>query len=161
MCASILGFQAPLLRSIADDLKLPKVSAIAVLPGVQDVYRITVHFFDGRACHSVATLRRSLTDGMLLETFYQHALGQQPLTRQIEEARYDAFVKALKSIHFDKMPDQPDLPAHHSTDLWLVERAAGNFRHSVILAPDEARDDFSRLANAVKNGLPEALRIVK
>jgi hypothetical protein len=161
MCASMLGFQAPLLRSVADQLKLPSVKVIAQQPGVQEVYRITVHYFDGRACNSVATLRRSSTVGIRLETVYQHALGEQPLVHQIEDLRFEAFVKAVKGLRFDKLPDQPNLPDHHSTDLWLIERAAGTFAHSVILAPELARDDYSMLANAVKHGLPEALRVVK
>jgi len=53
------------------------------------------------------------------------------------------------------------LPAYNLTDLWLIERAAGTFAHSVILAPELARDEYSKLVNAVKNGLPEALRVVK
>jgi hypothetical protein len=43
----------------------------------------------------------------------------------------------------------------------LVERAAGTFIHSVVVAPDTAVDHHARLVNAVKNGLPEALRLVK
>ena len=85
----------------------------------------------------------------------------KPITHPIEDARYQEFVKAVMGLHFDKLPDQPDLPAYNSTDLWLIERAAGTFSHSVILAPELARDEFSKLVNAVRNGLPEALRQVK
>ena len=28
------------------------------MPGVREVYRFTVHYYDGRACNSVATLMR-------------------------------------------------------------------------------------------------------
>ena len=165
MCASILGFQAPLLRAIADQLGLKPVTEIARTPGVQEVYRVTVQYYDGRACNSVATLRRSsagaLSDGAALETVYQRALARKPIAHRIEEARYEEFVRAVKSLNFDRMRDQPDLPDYNSTDLWLVERAAGTFAHSVILAPEQARDDYGRLVNAVRHGLPEALRQVK
>ncbi len=161
MCASILGFQAPLLRGVADQLKLTPIQEIARQPGVQEVYRITVHYYDGRACNSVATLRSTLIDGVVLETVYQRALNHRPIVHRIENERYKVFTEAVKWLRFDRMQDQPDLPEYHSTDLWLVERAAGTFYHSVIVAPELARDSYARLANAVKNGLPEALRQVK
>lgn len=166
MCASLLGFQAPLLRSIAEELQLPPLTEIARQPGTHEVYRITVHYYDGRACNSVATLRGSATQAVMLEVLYQRALNRKPLTHHIEDQRYTAFVKALKSVGFDHLGDQPGLPAHDATDLWLVERAAGTFSHSVIIAPELAplglvRDNYRRLANAVKNGLSEALRQVK
>ncbi len=157
----MLGFQAPLLRSVADQLKLPSVKTLARQPGIHELYRITVHYFDGRACNSVATLRRASVEGLVLETVYQHALGEQPLVHQIDEVRFEALVKAIKGLRFDKLADQPNLPDHHTTDLWLVERAAGTFVHSVILAPEIALDQYNALANAIKHGLPEALRVVK
>ncbi len=67
----------------------------------------------------------------------------------------------MASVSFDHLPDQPDLPGYDATDLWLVERAAGTFAHSVIVAPDLARDQYARLVNAVKHGLPAVLRQVK
>lgn len=161
MCASILGFQAPLLRSIADQLGLPPASEVARKPGVREVFRFTVHYYDGRACNSVATLSVVQTSGVRLENVYQRALNRKPITYPIEDARYAEFVRAVMGIHFDKLPDQPNLPAYNSTDLWMIERAAGTFLHSVILAPEFALNDYSKLTNAVRNGLSEALRVVK
>lgn len=161
MCASILGFQAPLLRAIADQLGLKAIGEIAKLPGVTGVYRITVQYFDGRAFNSVATVRASQTGEIVLEVVYQRLQALKPIAHRIDDARYEIFVQAVKSLRFDHMRDQPDLPDYNSTDLWLVERAAGTFYHSVILAPDLALDDYGRLVNAVRNGLSEALRIVK
>lgn len=161
MSASLLGFQAPLLRAIADQLGLKSIAEIAKLPGVAGVYRITVHYFDGRACNSVATVRATRTTGVSAEAVYQRALALKPITHRIDDARYEVFVQAVKSLRFDHMRDQPNLPAYNSTDLWMVERAAGTFYHSVILAPELAHDDYARLVNAVRNGLSEALRQVK
>mgnify|MGYP003525698840 CR=1 FL=1 len=161
MCASMLGFQPPLLRSVAAQLQLPLITELARQPGIDEIYRITIHYFDGRACNSVATLRASHATGILLETAYQRALNRQPLRHTIDELRYAEFVRALKSLSFDRMSDQPNLPAYNSTDLWMIERAAGTFSHGVILAPEIAREGYGRLANAVKHGLPEALRQVR
>jgi hypothetical protein len=157
----ILGFQAPLLRAIADQLGLPPVAEVARRPGVSEIYRVTVQYFDGRACNSVATLLGTSSAEIMLEIAYQRALARKPLAHHIDRASYAEFVKAVKGLRFDHMPDQPDLPTYNSTDLWLIERAAGTFAHSVILAPELAGGEYSRLANAVKNGLPQALRIVK
>ncbi len=161
MSGSLLGFQAPLLRAIADQLGLSPVTEVAQQPAVQEVYRITVLYYDGRYCNSVATLVDSQVSGATLEIVYQRALNNQPISHPIRDIRYVRFVKAVKGIPFDQMRDQPNLPAYNSTDLWLVERAAGTFSHSVILAPALARDRHNRLANAVKHGLPEALRELK
>ncbi len=57
--SSFLGFQVPLLRSVIDSCKLPPVRQVAQQPGVQVVYRITIHLFDRRASDSVSTLRCS------------------------------------------------------------------------------------------------------
>jgi hypothetical protein len=161
MSASILGFQAPLLRGIADQLGLKPISEIARKPDVTEVYRITVHYFDGRACNSVATLHATQTGEIVLEIAYEGALASKPITHEIDLTRWEDFVQAVKSLSFDRMRDQPNLPEYDSTDLWLVERAAGTFSHSVILAPEIALDAHGRLANAVRHGLPEALRQVK
>ena len=161
MSPSILGFQSPLLRGIAEQLQLPSVRELARQPGSHEIYRITIHYFDGRACNSVSTLRRIVAGNFVLGSAFQRALGNKSLAHTIERERYADFVKALNSLNFDHMGDQPNLPGYNSTDLWMVERAAGTFSHSVILAPELARDNYMRLVNAVRNGLPEALRQIK
>ena len=161
MSASILGFQPPLLRGIAEALGLATVNSIARQPGTHEVYRISVLYYDGRACNSAATLYSAANAETVFEVAFQRALQRKPLRHRIEDERFETFVKALKSVRFDRMGDQPNLPAYLSTDLWLIERAAGTFSHSVIVAPEEARDDYGKLVNAVRHGLPEALRRVK
>jgi hypothetical protein len=157
--SGVLGYQLPLLRGIAERIGLPTVAQIALRPGVQAVYRITVHYHDGRACDSTATLLRTTATGIAFEVHFQNALEGKPLTPEIAPKRYEEFVTALQNIGFDRMGDQPDLPG--ASDLWLVERGAGTFVHSVVVAPELAKDAHTRLVNAVKNGLPEALRMVR
>jgi hypothetical protein len=159
--SSILGYYFPTMRGIAQRLKLETVAQIAQRPGVQAVYRVTVHYYDGRACDSVTTLCKSVADGITLDIRFQNALGGKPLTQLIAPARFEEFVKALWGIGFDHMRDEPLLTGYRPVDVWLVERAAGGFVHGVILAPELAKDNHARLVNAIRNGLPEALRIVK
>jgi hypothetical protein len=157
--SGVLDYHLPLLRGVAQRIGLATVAQMARRPGVQAVYRVTVHYFDGRACDSVATLCKTAANDMTFEVHFQNALGGKPLTPLITPARYDEFVKALQNIRFDRMSDQLNLPS--TSDVWLVERAAGTFTHNVLVAPEAAIDSHARLVNAVKNGLPEALRVVK
>jgi hypothetical protein len=46
-------------------------------------------------------------------------------------------------------------------DLWLLERAAGSFNHSVVIAPALAQGAYNTLAACVKTYIPEALREVR
>lgn len=155
-----LGYHLPTLRGVAEHLHLERVTQLARRPGMQAVYRITVHYFDGRASDSAATLYRTTADGVRFELRFQRALGGKPLSSPVSLDTYETFIKALQSIGFDHMDDQPNLPAYNMTDVWLIERGAGTFVHSVIVAPELASGAHARLVNAVRNGLPEALRMM-
>ncbi|HLU08117.1 MAG TPA: hypothetical protein VK003_00485 [Oceanobacillus sp.] len=156
--SGLIDYPLFLLRGITERIGLPATTQVARRPGVQVVYRVTVHYRDGRACDSVATLVKSVAEGVRLEIHYQNALEGKPLTPEIPPERYEDFVQALQNIGFDQMRDQPDLP--NAADLWLVERASGTFVHGVVVAPDSASEQHARLVNAVRNGLPEALRMI-
>ncbi len=157
---SVLRSHAPALRSIGDHMGLESAAAIAKHPGVVAVYRITVHYFDGRAHDSVTTLKRMTTGEPSLETVYLRAFQHKALTHPITLERVEAFAVALSEVKFDRMGDQANLPEYASTDLWFIERAAGMFSHGVVIAPATAEGDYGRLVNAVKNGLPEAIKQV-
>ena len=156
--SGLVDYHLPMLRGVAEGIGLPTVVQMARRPGVQVVYRVTVYYHDGRACNSVAMLLHTTGQGIACEVHYQNALDGKPLTPEITPARFDDFVRALQNIGFDRMGDQPDLPS--AADLWLVERAAGTFLHSVVIAPDTANDNHARIVNTVINGLQEALRQV-
>lgn len=159
-----LTFHAPLLRSVAGRLHLPTVITLARAAGVIGVWRITVHYYDGRHPDSVATLIRRMGSMTTLERRSERP-DDRPVVRTLSDARWETFNRALVSLRFDSLTDQPDLPVYDTTDLWLVERAAGIFVHSVIVAPDLAdtvwrttgRESWARLVSAVRNGLPEAV----
>jgi len=159
---SLLGYHVPMLRAIPDELGLVPVMEIVRRPGITDVYRITVHYYDRRACDSVATLIRTMAGGAVLETVYRRALDQKPLAHKLDDRRYRAFVTAIKTTGFDKLIDQTGLPAYDSTDVWMIERAAGSFNHSVVVAPESVQSaPHKALIDAVRSYLPEALRMVK
>ncbi|MBE2266735.1 MAG: hypothetical protein IAE80_00795 [Anaerolinea sp.] len=158
---SLLGYHVPLLRGLAAELKCAPVGEMAQRPGVTDVYRVTVHYYDRRACDSVATLVKTITGGVTLDVVYRRALAQKPLTYKIAEERYQKLVLAFKAAGFDKLVDQSGLPAHDSTDVWMVERAAGSFVRGIIVAPDvPAPAPYQAVIAAVRHALPEAMRMV-
>lgn len=152
-----IPFHLALLRSVLERLDVERLGYVVSMPAVQGAIRVTVHYYDGRACDSAATFIRRTGDTAALEMVYEKPLGV-PLVRSLPAERYDVLARALAGLRFDHLPDQPDLPTYDSTDLWLIERAAGTFLHGVIVAPELAQGDYARLANAIRNGLPEALR---
>jgi hypothetical protein len=153
----LLGYQAPALRAVADTLRLLTVAQIARQPGVIAVYRVTALYFDGRASSSVGTLKR-IGSGAVLELVYGRALGSKPLLKTLPLSRCTGFAGALATCGFDKLPDQPNLPERASADLWLIERAAGSFVRSVIVAPALAAGAHRALVEAVQTHLPDVLR---
>jgi hypothetical protein len=153
--------QAPALRAFAERVGVPTVNVLARQPGTAAVFRVTAHYHDRRAQDSIATLKKDVS-GIRLELVYDRALNQKPLNYTISAERYETFFRAVLSLGFDRLTDQADIPPHDVTDIWLVERAAGTFAHSFLIAPQLAQDGaHARLINAVRNGMPEMLRVVK
>ncbi|MCA9909745.1 MAG: hypothetical protein KC519_13905 [Anaerolineae bacterium] len=146
------------LRAVAEHVGQPGVSQLARAPGVQTVYRVTVFFADRRACHVVATVVKTQIGGTHLTLLFEGALGHKPLVYPLADDRLERLIRALALADFDHLPDQPNLPEYATTDLWFIERAAGAFSHSVIVAPALAQDVYATLAATVREHLPEALR---
>lgn len=159
---SLLGYHVPLLRAIPDALGLVPLTAVALRPGVGEACRITVHYYDRRAPDSVATLLKGMPGGVTLEMVYRRALDHKALIYPLDEGRYRTFVTAIKTMGFDKLTDQSGLPAYDSTDVWMIERAAGAFYKSVVVAPNIAPSaPHSTLIDAVRLHLPEALKSIR
>ncbi|MFN8529015.1 MAG: hypothetical protein U0670_10415 [Anaerolineae bacterium] len=159
--AGLIRSHLSLLRDIANALKLPDVQAEGRTPGLIAVYRITVRYHDGRACDSAATLWHQQGDRWRLEIGYRGAFEGKLLHYPMTPARGDAFAAALASVGFDRLGDSPDVPLYPTADLWLIERAAGTFYRGVLLAPETTGEPYTRLVNAVQNGLPEAVKRVE
>lgn len=149
---------APMLHAMAERLGQPAIRAAARRPGVSGVLRVIAHYYDHRAHDSVATVRRMATGEAALEMAYDHALGGRVLTRALEAERFEACWRDLLGLGFDRMPDQPGLPLYDAADLWLVERAAGGFAHSVLLMPTAQADPHRALVRLIRRALPEMVR---
>jgi hypothetical protein len=152
--------QAFLLRSIAERLGQQPVKAIIKAPDVLAVYRATIYYHDRRARDSCATLCDRRSSGAQLAVAYRGAFQQKPISYPITETRYEAFTQALVKLRFDHMGDQPGMPLY-GLDFWMIERAAGSFVHSVIVAPQTAQGAHAKLVGLIKEHLPEALRVIE
>jgi hypothetical protein len=148
------------LRAIADQMGLPSTKQIAQTPGVSAVYRLTVRYHDRRAADSVATLQRMGKSEPKLEICYRELFNHKPMTTALNTERYDAFAAALQQVHFDNLGDQQNIPPH-GVDLWLLERGAGTFNKSIILAPELTGSVYARFVYLIGSTLPEAVREVK
>jgi hypothetical protein len=148
------------LRAIADQMKVPTTRQLAQSPGVSAIYRLTVRYHDRRAADSVATLRRIGKGEAKLEIVYRGLFNHKPVVISFDEGRYNAFTEALQKVHFDSLSDQQNIPPH-GVDLWLLERAAGTFNKSVIIAPELTGSVYARLVYQIGSTLPEAVREVK
>ncbi|MBZ0283020.1 MAG: hypothetical protein K8L97_19945 [Anaerolineae bacterium] len=153
-------YQAFTLRTINDQMGLKPLNQIALQPGVRAVYRLTVRYHDRRARDSAATMLRNGPDGASLEVVYRGLFEHKPVTLKVEQTAYDAFVGALQTMGFDHLPDQPDIPTH-GVDLWLIERAAGGFYKSVVVAPELTGNVYAKLVYLLGKSLPEAVREVR
>jgi hypothetical protein len=154
--------QSPALRAFAERVSAPTVNMLARQPGMAAVFRVTVHYHDRRAQDSIATLKKGVGSSITLEIVYDRALNQKPLFYTLTVENYEIFIRAVLRLGFDRLTDQPHIPPHDVTDVWLVERAAGTFAHSLLVAPDLAQEGaHARLINAIRNGMPEMLHVVK
>ena len=147
------------LRMVAERANAVPVRTISKQPGVSAVYRLTIYYHDRRARDTVATIRRTKGADITLTITYDGLFREKVIVHPVSPQRYEAFDLALRKLPFDKLADQPRLP-NYGSDLWLVERAAGTFIHSVVLAPQTASDVYAQLAETMTAYLPEALKEV-
>jgi hypothetical protein len=145
------------LRGIGDQVGAKAMQTLAHEPGVKALYRLTIRYHDRRAADSVATLRWSKE--ATLGVIYRGLFGHKPVITAIEQARYEAFAQETTRLGFDRLHDQPNIPPH-GVDLWLLERAAGSFYNSVVLAPELTGNVYARLVFELQRLLPEATRAI-
>ena len=151
------------LRFVATRLMLSTINEVARTPGISEAHRITVQYHDGRVPDQVATLTISQAQAGQAELMVCYRrLDAAPLTLTvsipIERAR--ALASGIRALGFDRLDDMPDLP-WYGADLWLIERASGNFVRDMVLAPHLATGVYAALVELVNSKLREAIRPLK
>ncbi|PJF41099.1 MAG: hypothetical protein D6737_06625 [Chloroflexi bacterium] len=149
-----------LMRGIIDEAGAKPLRQVMMTPGAQAVYRLTVHYPDGRFVNSVATMVKARLKETRLWIVHVGRRGNKPLQYRIPEVRYEQFVRALHNAHFDKLKDHESLPLA-GTDFWLIERASGTFVKSLLIATSKAEGDYAALIHAIHHHLPEAVRTMR
>ncbi|WP_119068005.1 hypothetical protein [Aggregatilinea lenta] len=145
------------IRLIALRLSQDELRHLTFQPGINEAFRITIQYHDGRHPNQVATLTRNHTGAAPLTVVYDKPGKDVRFSYPIPPERYQSLLLALRRIKFDKLDDQPEVP-FFGVDLWLVERASGSFYHDVVLSPDSARGFYRELILALRTHLKEALR---
>src|SRR5687767_875560 len=118
--------RAYLLRRISEKMGVLPLKSVALLPGTKAAFRVTIHYENLRASDTVTTVRRWGMEDAVIEVLYQGHFGHKPITRRLAVLAYDTFATALTQLHFDRLPDQQNVP-FFGVDLWMIERAAGSF----------------------------------
>ena len=151
--------QAFFLRAVAERMGLSSVREDLKAPDVLGIYRLTIYYHDRRALDSCATLIDRRSEGAQLSICYRGLFNQTPIVHAIPDDRYQQFVQMLQRLRFDHIADQPRMPLY-GLDFWMIERGAGGFVRSVIVAPQTAEGVHADLVNTIKDHLPEALRAI-
>jgi len=132
-----------------------ETAQVALQPGVQSVYRITCYYPHDLPPNSVATLVSSRTGPPTL-TVARESMTPQVNAHTLDLGQFRALTSAFSTLRFDKLEDQPDIPAQ-GVRLWLVERAAGGFSKSVLLSPQPATGVHQNLIYRLHEALPQAI----
>jgi hypothetical protein len=148
--------RADTIRLIAVRLGQGELKNVPQEPGIHEALRVGVHYHDGRAPNSIATLRWGAGDECSLQVAYDKAPSPIYFDLKIDTPRYQALMMALRQARFDRLDDQEDLP-FYGVDLWLVERVAGSFYHDIVLCPTSATGHHREVVQAIKKHLPEAI----
>jgi hypothetical protein len=149
-----------MLRLIATQLGLPSLQDVVRLPGISEGYRITIRYHDARHPDQVATLTRDQQGVVMLSMIYKRTRHHPSFEYRLESDRYRDFDLAMRRLGYDRRGDQPDLPLLN-TDLWLIERASGSYRHEIVLAPALAEGVYGWMVDAVRHHLPQAVRAIQ
>ncbi|MEO0562505.1 MAG: hypothetical protein AAF125_10340 [Chloroflexota bacterium] len=155
MSSSPYAYQYYLLQSLLAEFNLPTTRDLAQAPGVRAVIRVTCHYPHLTPPNSVATLTDALTQDPMLTVAYEGNPNAKQ-SKPANPAAVKSLTAALSRLRFDKLDDQPGIPASDCV-LWLVERAAGGFIKGVLLAPDHAESDHAQLVTHLQNHLPTAI----
>lgn len=149
--------RADMLKVIAERLSQPSLRDVLKEPTVSEALRITILYQSSASPNSVATLRRGHGENCRLHLLYEKAPAPATFEFSIPLDHYKALLVALRRAKFDTLDDAEVTSLTH--DLWLIERAAGSFYHDVVLSPQEMRGHHREIVLALRENLPEALRV--
>ncbi len=149
------------LRFIAVRLGIPELETVVRGPGIADTLRLTIQYHDGRHPDQIATLiKMQSAESANLTVHYRRATDKPlVLTYTIDPERFRTLNATLRKIGFDKLDDPADIP-WYGADLWLVERAAANFHHDIIIAPDLATGIYADIVKLIRENLRESVRAI-
>ncbi|MEO1164948.1 MAG: hypothetical protein AAFV98_14265 [Chloroflexota bacterium] len=146
------------INTIQKQAQITPLRAFASQAAVQVVFRFTVYYVDGRAYNSVATLvQQANQDALSLETTFVGFCAGRPITRHISRTDFQTFMRVIQKSNFDTMYFPEDKLLHTAT-IWQVERATGQFYHSVVLNPHCHDKPYCVVVNAIDSYLPDAVR---
>jgi hypothetical protein len=144
------------IRLVALRLKQDELRNVTRRPGINEAFRVTIQYHDGRHPNQVATLTRGHSQSCTLAVYYDKPGKTVQFSYPIESERYQKLFMALRRVKFDSLDDQPEVP-YFGVDMWLIERASGSFYHDVVLAPESARGFYRELVMAIRDHLKEGL----
>lgn len=151
---------ADTLRFIAERLGLAGLRHVVRQPGVNEAYRISIHYYDGRHPDQVATLVVGAHRTVTLSVAYRRMHNHPAFEYSIDPDRFRMFDQTMRRLGFDHTDDQDDMP-YLGADLWLLERSSGTFFHDLVLAPATAEGVHRDLMQAVTAHLKEAVRAIQ
>ncbi|MDE2821550.1 MAG: hypothetical protein OXI40_17600 [Chloroflexota bacterium] len=154
-----MAFDGAVIYQVAGDLGFENLNRVARRAGVMSVLQVTAYYFGRRAHHSVARVIEYQLGEVEMLLVYEGFNRHKPLRLSVPKDRLEKLVRALRQAKFDTLSDQDGL-SFSDRSLWLIQRAAGTYSHSVIVAPDKPQLPWSSIVNAIDDYLPGAIREV-
>ena len=146
-------FKGSNVYEMANNLAAPRLADIARQAGVISVLQVTAYYQQRRLRHSVARAIEYQHGEPKLEIVYEGFNHHRALRLKLPRAHLESLTDALHQAKFDKLGDQPQL-SYQEGSLWLIQRAAGTYCHSIMVAPDVPQLPYSAIVNAIDEYLP-------
>lgn len=152
-----IGRNTDIIQQVLERLQQPDLRLVVRENLVSEALRISIVYQDAHAPTSIATLRRGHPKICELQVIYDRQPQPALLKYPLPSERYTALLIGLRRAKFDTLDDAEELSLL-SQDLWMIERAAGSFYHSVLLSPTQMRGHHRELVLTVREHLPEGIR---
>ncbi len=154
-----MPFDGADVYQLAGRLRLPDLAQVARGAGVMSVLQVSVYYAERPLRHSVARAIEYQLGEVELRVAYEGVGLARPLRLDIARERMEQLNRVLLAAGFLTLGDQAGL-SYADGVLWLIQRAAGNHAHGLMLAPERPEPPYSAIVNAIDAYLPEAIREV-